>query len=335
MDTLWFAMNAVFPIVFVIALGYYLSRIRFYDDQFLKSLNKLVFFVGLPTLLFYNIYNIDSISNIDIHIIWIALIAGFIIFLAGFLVVSLFVEKANRKGVVLQCIFRSNFAIIGLPLATALGGPEATAIASLLSAFTIPFLNFLAVLSLTIFMTNGEKMDKKRLIINVMKNPLIVGVFFGIIALLVRELLSINADGPRFTIKEHIPFLYEAIRMVAIIASPVALIVLGGQFRFKAIGSMFKDIAIGVLGRLVLAPILGFMVLYLFVILLPGFELKSAYIPGLIALYGSPVAVSSAVMAQQMKGDEMLASQLVIWTSLVSIFTIFGLIVIFRSMGLL
>ena len=113
MDTLWFAINAVFPIVILIGLGYYLARLRFFDDAFLKTLNKYVFFVALPVLLFYNIYNIDSILEMDFNIIWIALLGGLLLFFFGLWVVVLLVKETNRKGVVLQCIFRSNFAIIG------------------------------------------------------------------------------------------------------------------------------------------------------------------------------------------------------------------------------
>ena len=57
--------------------------------------------------------------------------------------------------------------------------------------------------------------------------------------------------------------------------------------------------------------------------------------PALVALFGSPVAVSSAVMAGSMGADEQLATQLVVWTSLFSIVTIFSEVCILMSMGLL
>lgn len=335
METLWFAVNAVFPIVMIIILGYYLSRIRFFNSEFLMKLNKYVFFVALPVLLFYNIYRIKTLKEIDLMIVAIALLGGLIVFFLGLLIVMVFVKENNRKGVVLQCIFRSNFAIIGLPLAEALGGVESTAIASVLSAFTIPFFNILAVISLSMFMTNGEKIDKKRIVINVMKNPLIIGVMIGLLVLVFRELLMINQSEPLFYIERDIPFLYDAIEKIAQTASPIALLVLGGQFKFKAIKTLFKDISIGVIGRLVFAPIIGFTVLYVASLIIPSVTMKEAYIPGMIALFGSPVAVSSAVMASQMDGDDMLASQLVVWTSILSVITIFLSIVIFRTMGML
>lgn len=57
--------------------------------------------------------------------------------------------------------------------------------------------------------------------------------------------------------------------------------------------------------------------------------------PALIALSGSPVAVSSAIMAQEMENDGVLAGQLVVWTSVMSIFTLFIIIAILRGLGVL
>ena len=56
--------------------------------------------------------------------------------------------------------------------------------------------------------------------------------------------------------------------------------------------------------------------------------------PTLIALFGTPVAVSSAIMAGEMKNDEQLATQLVVWTSICSIATIFIMVFILMSCGL-
>jgi predicted permease len=54
-----------------------------------------------------------------------------------------------------------------------------------------------------------------------------------------------------------------------------------------------------------------------------------------VALFGSPVAVSSAVMAGEMGNDDQLASQYVVWTSLGSMVTVFLMVVGLKSIGLL
>ncbi len=335
MSTLWFAINAIMPIVLLIVLGYGLMRVHFLDEKFLKMANRFVFFIALPVLLAKNIYDVDSIGQIEFDIVIIACLGILLLFLIGLLIVKWMVPKDERKGVVLQCIFRSNFAIIGLPLATSLGGNGAAALVSILAAFTIPLFNILAVLSLTMYNKEHGSLNIKKVVHDVVRNPLIIGVVVGSIVLVLREFIPM-VDGEKvFTIKRDIPFFYQAVKYVADIASPLALIVLGGQFKFKALASMIKEVSIGVIGRLIFAPALGFALIYLADALIPSFEMKASYFAGTIALFASPVAVSSAVMASEMKADESLAAQLVVWTSLFSVFSIFGIVVVLRTLGLL
>ena len=123
--------------------------------------------------------------------------------------------------------------------------------------------------------------------------------------------------------KEHTYFLYKVIDNLKTIASPFALLVLGGQFEFSAVRGLFKEIAIGTIWRTLIAPLIGIGGA---ILLAENTELLSCGVqeyPALVALFGAPVAVSSAVMAGEMKNDEQLATQLVVWSSVCSIGTIF------------
>ena len=224
----------------------------------------------------------------------------------------------------LQNVFRSNFAIIGLPLAQRLYGAEAATGAAVLSLFTIPLFNVLAVIALSVYGQAHKKGAWKRILLDVVKNPLIIGVLLGVAALLLRK------AGVGFHLTD-LPFLYDTLSMVARLASPFALIILGASFRFSSVKSLWKSIAAGELLRLIAAPLLG---IGLALLLLPG-VFDGADYATLVALFGTPVAVSSAIMANKMGGDGELAGQLVVWTTLFSGFTLFGFIVLLRSLGLL
>jgi len=52
-------------------------------------------------------------------------------------------------------------------------------------------------------------------------------------------------------------------------------------------------------------------------------------------MYGSPTAVSSYAMAENMGGDGELAGQIVVIGTAVSVFTLFAWIVVYGQMGLL
>jgi len=332
LSTFSYAANAILPLIILIALGYILKQKGMFDYVFFKNANKLVFKVCLPTLLFYNIYNISNLQSMRMDVVIYALVLVMLLFVAGIVTAKLFIRAPKQKGVILQCVFRSNYAIIGIPVAEALGGAEAVATASLLSAFSIPLYNILAVISLTVYMHGDEKTDWKAVLKKIAKNPLIIGVLAGVMAVAVRSLIPAGDNGePVFTIKNQLPFVYSAIQNLARIASPLALLVLGGQFTFQAVRGMKKQIVIGTSWRLVFAPFLGLAPAVLLSKYTSILSFGMVEYPALIALFATPVAVSSAIMAAEMENDETLAGQLVVWSSLFSILTMFITIVVIKT----
>ena len=152
-----YAFNALMPILILIFLGFFLRKTNFLTDSFLDVGNRLMFRIALPSMLFVNVYNgIDSFDDIKWSSVVFSVIMVHIIFVLGLVVAILFVKDKKKKGVILQCSFRSNCAIIGLVLAEGLGGPEAVAVVGLLAGFAVIMFNVLAVVSLTVFL-DSEK----------------------------------------------------------------------------------------------------------------------------------------------------------------------------------
>lgn len=334
LDVFMFAFNAILPIILLIALGYFLRQKNFLTDEFLKVGNKFVFKVCLLCLLFINVYSIESFNDIDWSIVIFSVSAIFLIFGLGMLYVKFFIPENKQKGVVLQCLFRSNYAIIGLPLAASLGGDKGLEVAAILSAFSIPIFNILAVLALSMY-SNG-KADYKKVLLNICKNPLIIGVVLGLVALGIRSFIPLNESGELvFSFSKDVKFLYKAVENISKIASPLALVILGGTFNFSQTKGMLKQVVSGTVGRTIIVPLITITAAVLLSKYTGFFNFDKTVYPALIALFASPVAVSSAIMAAQMDNDGELAGQFVVWTSLVSIITIFIIVVILRSLGLL
>ena len=344
------AVNAILPIILLIVLGYVLKRIKFLSKDFLKTGNKLVFKVLLPVMLFMNIYDSDW-SAFRWDIILYSLIAIAVIFCLGLLTCILTTKRAERRGVILQCIFRSNFAIIGTSLAASLAGggfeQSVAANVALLQAFSIPVFNILAVISLSVFaekpqsaadgqpVKHSSKQSVSAILKGIVTNPLIIGVAVGLIFLGIRQAETAIFGEVVFSIKNHLTFLHSALTLTGSIASPFALIVLGGQFEFSATRGMLKEIAVATGWRLVLAPLLGIGVAVLLTRYTSVLPLGPNEFPALVALFATPVAVSSAIMAAEMKSDEQLATQLVVWTSVLSIITIFVTVCLLMAAGYL
>ena len=330
LSILVFTVNAILPIILLILLGYVLKRIGLFTKEFLKTGNKVVFRVCLPTLLFCNIAEIESINSIPLNAVIFTLTVIVILVLLGFLSTFVTTEK-TQKGVMMQCIFRSNFALIGIPLAEMIGGSEGVTVAAILSAFTIPLYNILAVIVLSVFI--GEKRDHSvtKQVKAITKNPLIIGVVLGLLASFLKQVL---AGNHALALLGDFSFLQTTLSYVSRTATPLALLVLGGQFEFSSVKGYRKQIVIATLGRTVVAPLLGVFGAYLLIRNHVTY-FEPATIAAFIALFGTPVAVSSAIMADEMNNDGQLAAQLVVWTSLISIITLFMFIFISRLIGIL
>lgn len=339
-EVLLTSINAVLPIVLLILLGYLLKKFGIINDNFVKIGNKFVFKVCLPCMLFVNIYDkMNSFSDIPWDVVVYCLIVICVIFLLGLITSIITTKDGPRRGVILQCAFRSNFAIIGLALVESLSGGSdmAIATASIISAFSIPVFNILAVVSLSIFVREeGEDRSfphqAKKILKGIVTNPLIIGVVLGLVFVGIREIEKACCGGEvPFSLKEDLTFLHTSITYLKNVASPLALVVLGGQFEFSAVKGMTKEIAVGTVWRIVLAPLLGVGVAFLLSYYTDILSFDASVYPTLIALFGTPVAVSSAIMAGAMKNDEQLATQYVVWTSLGSVITIFITVFIVMS----
>jgi predicted permease len=255
-----------------------------------------------------------------------------LIFLIGWGFSVLATKDPRRRGAVWQCFFRSNFAIIGLPLAQSLGGAEGAAAAALLSAFSIPLFNVYGVIALSVY--TGQKRSFGSVMKSIVVNPLTLGIFSGLIALAIRFGQLQLFGRAVFSLQRATLFLYKVLNHLKAATTPMAWIVLGGQCEFSAVKGMLKEILVAVGGRVVLAPVLA---------LCTAITLSNmGWLPcgngeyaALIALFGSPVAVVSAIIAGNMGSDKQLASQLVFWTSLVSVGTIFITVCVLMATGYL
>lgn len=333
-DIFMYAANAILPIILLIFIGFFVRKLKLVDRSFFQKSNVLVFRLFLPVMVFFSIYNGPDIHDINWALIIFAYIVILFLFFLGIVVSHFFVKERESRGVIVQCSFRSNFAIIGLPLTAALGSSGGTSIASIMLAFLIPLFNVLAVVSLTMYQPQSNNSHRFRSVfINILKNPLIIGCVSGLLALVIRSFIPLDQDGVLvFSIQNDLPFIYDTLKSIDKATTAIALITLGGLLDFSSIHGKLKNICIGTAMRTVIAPLIGLSAA-VFVSQRGIIPLGPSEYASLIALFGSPVAVASAIMAAEMNSDAELARQLVVWTSIVPIITTFTIVVIFRSLG--
>ena len=323
MADLLFAVNATASIVILVAIGYVLKKLGMLDEKVAKVLNRLVFRLFLPAMLFLNIYKIESLADVDFSFVWYAVGATLVLFAVALVAVFLFTKENAKRGALLQASFRANYALVGIPLATSLFGTEGAIAATVLSAFLIPVFNALAVVALSVFSAD-KKPSVKGIFIGILKNPLIQSIALGFAVLGVRALFAVW--GVSFRLADIEP-VYKTLNSLSSVATPLALLVLGAQFELSAIPELKKYIIFGVAARNLVAPLAGLTVAYLF----GCFD--GAHFATFVAVFCTPVAVSSVPMAQEMNADVSLAGQLVVWSTLFSVISIFFASYVLKALG--
>ena len=323
MNSFIFAVNAVAPIVIIVAIGYVLKRIGLIKPPVAAAMNRLVFKLFLPCMLFLNVYKIENIGEVGFGYVFYALGITLVFFTLS-IPLSMKLTKDNpRRGAIIQAVFRSNYALVGIPLATSLYGDEGAIVATVLSAFIIPVFNALAVVCLSVFGGKG-KINVKGILLGILKNPLIDSIALGGAVLLIRAVfVRFNIDFRLTDIKP----VYSVLSQLSAVATPIALLVLGAQFEFSSIPGMKKEIITTTAIKTALIPTLALGLAY-FLDCFGG-----AHFAAFVALFATPVAVSSVPMAQEMGADHELAGQLVVWTTILSAFTIFFASFILKAIG--
>lgn len=294
-----FSLNCVLPIFIIILIGNFIKRKGLIKSDNVKVLNKLVFNLSLPVLLYKDVYTCDFFNIFDLKLISFSYIATILNFIIIWFFANKFIKSKKKVGAFVQGCYRGNFAIIGLSLLDLILGSNNTGKGAVITAFCIPLYNVLAVIVLTFTSEEKGEGQIKKAFKNIIKNPLIIALTLGIIT--------------SFTNIEFPAFFHKTLTSISQMATPLALIAIGATIS----KDMLSDIKLSVVGtaiKLIISPIILLTVAYF-----SGFRGEEFMV--LFVLFSAPTAVSSFVMAENMKSDSELASSIILLTTLFSVFT--------------
>lgn len=332
MNSLLFSANAVMPLILVATLGFVLKKKGIFSDSFLESVNKFIFDVGFMMVLFINVYKIPSLDHIRWEVIGFVLGIYILLFFLGKIYIRFFVKDIKQKWVMHECFFRSSFATVGIPLINSVTGQEGLAIASIVAAFSIPVSNILAIVSYSEARDGNSTRQPhsfKKNVIEIVTNPYILGVATGLIFVFLRPYFGTW----RFSTSK-IRFIYTAIDGIAQMTPWLALLMIGGQFSVSIDKTRLLKIIIGTLVKVFIAPTLAILIA-LFLPTKLGFKPFGA--PEMIcfvAFFGTPAAISTIRMSEQIGSDKILAEQIVVWTSLCVGFFLFIDVIVLTQIGI-
>ncbi|MBQ7628781.1 MAG: AEC family transporter, partial [Selenomonadaceae bacterium] len=295
----------------LMSIGAVVKWQKWLTDEELNHMNRMVFRVFFFCLMFHSIYTTDLAATFKPKLMIFGAGAVLIIFTLLMLIVPRIERENKKRGVMVQAIFRSNFVLMGVPIVANIFGDKNIAVTTMMIAVIIPMYNILAVLALETF--RGGKFALVPILKGLAKNPMLLGGILGAILLI----SGVHIPAP----------ILKPFGQISAATTPVALIILGASFKLGSTREHRRQLLACVFGRLILVPsvILTAAILFGF----RGIEFVT-----LIAIFGTPCAVVSFAMAQQMGGDADLAGNCVVFTSALSCFTIFCWILLFKTLGI-
>ena len=313
MENLIFSLNATIPIFLMMLLGMLFRKLGWMDEVFAAKMNKFVFLVPLPVLLFEQLATVDFSEVWDIKFILFCFVVTAISITISTLI-SLLWKDRSIKGEFIQATYRSSAALLGIAFIQNIYGTAG--MAPLMIIGSVPLYNVMAVVVLSFFKPGNNSFDKalvKKTLKGIATNPIIIGIVAGFVW------SALKLPMPSI--------LHKTVSSIGATATPMGLMSMGATFEMKKATSKIKPTLVAVFMKLV-----GFCAIFLPVAAMLGF--RNEQLIAILVMLGSATTVSCFVMARNMGHEGTLSSGVIMMTTLLSAFTLTMWLDVLRSFGL-
>jgi malonate transporter len=283
----------VLPDFLLILIGWLLYHRFGFDRQFFTGLEKLIYYVLFPALLFQSILRVPiSLETAsDLFLATLSVLAVGVILSA--LAKPLLKPRAIDLASTMQCGFRFN-TFIGLSLAPAVAGASGQAKMALVIGLAIPVVNFIAVYNLAHY-------QGKRVGLELLRNPLLISTVLGLIC---------NFAG--LTLPTTVDTLLGRLGAAAI---ALGVLCIGPNLNWQGLHQKTGLVLWMVVVKLMLLPIAAWLIAL-------AFGLGQTGVQVMVLFASLPCATASYLLTVRMGGNAQLVSVLITITTLLSALTI-------------
>ena len=314
MDNLIFSLNATVPVFLMMLLGLLFRKIGWIEEDFASRMNRFVFMVPLPVLVFEDLATVDFAQMWNVTFVLFCFGAT-VVSIAAVAAISLLWKDKSIKGEFIQSSYRSSAALLGIAFIQNIYGNSG--LAPLMIIGSVPLYNVMAVAVLSFFQPDSHSLDKamiKKTAKGILTNPIIIGIVAGILWSLLRIPMP------------HI--LEKTVSSLGNVATPLGLIAMGATFDFrKAFGKIKPALAAAFI------KLIGLVAIFLPIAVALGFRQEE--LVAILVMLGSATTVSSFVMAKNMGHEGVLSASVVMLTTMFSAFTLTGWLYILRCYALI
>lgn len=297
-------LNSVFPVFALIFLGKGLRHFGFTNDTFLKTSDKLVYFIFFPAMLFWKIGSGGTTTGIDWGLCAASFSALFVVFVLSTGYIFLGGVSNFEAGSFSQSCYRFN-TYIGMAVIMNALGEDGIRQFGILIGLIIPVINVLCVSVLIWFSGQNYNISARwRLTLRaLLSNPLIIACLAGIL------FSKLQLQFPLFV--------ENTLRLISLVTLPMALLSIGGAFTLEKLRGHLRLSMVASSFKLFLLPLAGYLFLKHFGASEIGFKV------GMIFL-ALPTSTSIYVLSAQLNSDTDLASASIVLSTLLSFVSLSG-----------
>lgn len=312
MESFLVAVRVVVPMALMMGVGAVMRMAKITDRATMKKVDQMIFKVFMPLLMFYNIYTTDFSKQNGAGYILYGMAGLFLLFLGAIFIVPKCMERRDSAAAMGQALVRPNYILFGAAVAESIYGPGNIGEVMLLGAVAVPTFNAMAAVILEMGRNGSAKVSK--LLKAIITNPTVIAAIVGV---------AMNLTGLRM------PELVEGVvEDLSGLTTPLSFLSLGVSLNISTMVSNKKTLTAGIVMRLVVIPA---------VFLTGAIALGICGVPlcAMLVLFAAPTAVSSYPMAVAMDADGELAGQMVAFSTLFALVSIFGWTALLSGLGML
>jgi len=302
-------LNSLFPVFALVVLGIGLKHFKITGDVFLKTADRLVYFIFFPAMLFWKIGGAETGAGIPWRFCGASLVAVAATYLVSALALKAFRISSFQAGSFSQSCYRFNTYIGMAIILSALGEPGVRHF-GILIGFIIPFINVLAVATLSWY-GETDRSGKARVGLTLkalVSNPLVLACLAGLV-----YARFINA----FPV-----FIDNTLRLVSMITLPLALMSIGGSLTVSSLTGYLRPALVAAIIKLAVLPLVGYGFLSLFAV--SHFEIQTGMI-----FFALPTSTALYVLSSQLGSDTRLAAASIVLSTILSFGSLTAVLLIF------
>jgi predicted permease len=291
-------LETIVPVFLVILVGALVRRFGFLPAPVTVSLNRLVYYVAIPAMIFQALATASFSSQFRTEVLLGTLVPVGLLFGAAMVLGRLLSIPRVEMGTFVQSSFHGNLGYIGFAVAFYLLGEEGFTRTSILAGFLMLLQNLLSVVGLQMFSERrGGGARPGAALKTVCVNPVILSLLASVV---------FNLSGLPLPV-----IAARTLKIVSGMALPLALLVIGASLSFGLVRTQLRYVLPSAGLKLGLLPAAGLLIFRLL-----GIP-ESGFLPGFILL-AAPTATVSYVMAVEMGGSPDQASAAVSLSTLLS-----------------